>query len=266
MPILRNKYRERFTVLANDALEDERLSYEACGMLAYLASKPDNWQIRATHLARVKNIGREKTQRILRELRQAGYLTSHYPTDENGRFQGEELILNEIPDDGNPGCRETRTPENPDAGKPVDVVNNDSLPITDKEVSTDDSPQKGGGAKKAKRQEYPADFEAVWSQYPKRAGDNPKRKAYQAFNARLREGHTADEMEQGVRRYAAYVQATERVGTEFVQQGVRFLGPDKPFENEWTPPASSNDGWDGIQQRAQEAAERRRVRKMEGFS
>ncbi|WP_314143212.1 helix-turn-helix domain-containing protein [Buttiauxella noackiae] len=87
-------------------------------------------------------------------------------------------------------------------------------------------------AKPAKA-EYSSEFETAWKAYPARQGSNPKNKAYQAWNARLRDGVTTESMLEGVKRYAAYQLATGKAGTEFVMQGARFFGPGLEFENAW---------------------------------
>jgi hypothetical protein len=76
-------------------------------------------------------------------------------------------------------------------------------------------------------------FELAWSAYPKREGDNPKKQALNAWNARRKEGHTAEELRQGAERYRVYCQTRGEIGTSFVMQAKRFFGPDKPFLNSW---------------------------------
>lgn len=85
---------------------------------------------------------------------------------------------------------------------------------------------------------YSAEFESAWTDYPKRTGNNSKKDAYRAWNARLKAGHTTEAMHEGVKRYAAYCEATDRLGTEYVMQAATFFGPDDPpkFSNPWTPP------------------------------
>lgn len=74
--------------------------------------------------------------------------------------------------------------------------------------------------------------------YPARSGDQPWGRALAAGNARIREGHSPEEFLQGARRYADFIAATDRTGTEFVKQASTFLGPDKPFLLPWDPPTS----------------------------
>lgn len=81
----------------------------------------------------------------------------------------------------------------------------------------------------------PAGFAEAWAALPKRPGSNPRRRAANAFRARLKDGVTADAMRAGAERYAAFCRATGIDGTPFVQQGQRFFGPECEFLNAWTP-------------------------------
>lgn len=72
--------------------------------------------------------------------------------------------------------------------------------------------------------------------YPKRAGSQPWSRTEKAINARLQENHTADEILDGAQRYADFVRATEKEGTEFVMMAATFCGPEKHFLEPWTPP------------------------------
>jgi hypothetical protein len=84
----------------------------------------------------------------------------------------------------------------------------------------------------------PCEFGELKKIFPKRAGDQPWPAALQACNARLRENHTWDEILAGARRYAAFCEATGKVRTEIVMQAKRFVGPSKPFLNDWSLPAT----------------------------
>ena len=77
--------------------------------------------------------------------------------------------------------------------------------------------------------------------YPSRAGDQGWRKAMKAAHARILEGHSPDEFVAGARRYAEFISATQRWGTEYVKQAATFLGPDKPFLLDWTPPKNKGE-------------------------
>lgn len=58
-------------------INDNRLSWGASGLLAYLAGRPKDWNVNLSHLATVKdNDKKDKTRKYLNELRNFGYC--HY--------------------------------------------------------------------------------------------------------------------------------------------------------------------------------------------
>lgn len=83
---------------------------------------------------------------------------------------------------------------------------------------------------------YPAEFEATWKVYPRRAGGNPKVAAFKAWQARRKAGVTAQELHAGVVRYAGYVRDAGKSGTEYVKQAATFFGPGEHFRDEYEEP------------------------------
>jgi hypothetical protein len=79
-----------------DFTEDARLSPEAIGVMAYLLNKPDDWRIIPAQLKAHFKIGRDKTYRILGELKAAGYLTQERTRDEQGRLVWGDYRLSEV--------------------------------------------------------------------------------------------------------------------------------------------------------------------------
>src|SRR5699024_5530932 len=87
--------------------------------------------------------------------------------------------------------------------------------------------------KKPKQFQYPQEFEDLWALRPRRDGGNPKRQAFNAYKARLREGHTHDEMLEGMLRYAKHQEAAGNIDTPYVQQLATFFGPSLAFTESW---------------------------------
>lgn len=87
-----------------------------------------------------------------------------------------------------------------------------------------------------KKKEPDEKFETAWMLYPKRAGDNPKNKAQSAWNARIKEGHTAEEITNGIKRYSEFCLKTGKLRTESVKHASTFLGPQKGFCEKWEVP------------------------------
>ena len=97
------------------------------------------------------------------------------------------------------------------------------------------------------RPEYPADFEAVWSDYPPRAGGNSKRAAFRAWSARINSGVPAKAIRDGVLRYRRYLERSGKIGTEFVKQAATFFGPDEHYSQKWGERQNSENMVDGIE-------------------
>lgn len=86
------------------------------------------------------------------------------------------------------------------------------------------------------KMEYPEEFEQLWQIYPKRAGGNPKRKAYIAFNARLKQGYEYSDIKAGLLRYIEYCKGTAVIGSPYVQQAATFFGLNEAWEEDWDLP------------------------------
>jgi hypothetical protein len=143
-------------VMMNKAgLNDPYLSFKAKGILAYLLSKPDKWQVYVSDLAKHAADGASAIRTGLRELKKQGYADYERPRKENGKFTSGGWTIFEVP--------RTRKPhiENPHVDNPG--VENHPLVINDS--SDNDSNDKGlnTGA------DAPAQPEPVQEPKPKKA-------------------------------------------------------------------------------------------------
>ena len=89
--------------------------------------------------------------------------------------------------------------------------------------------------RKRKEVEYPEAFEFLWKIYPKRAGSNPKKKAYAQYKVRSI-GSTFHNMHKGTKSYKEFCDATGKTNTEFVMQAATFFGPEKHYLESWDIP------------------------------
>jgi hypothetical protein len=81
-----------FTVMDNTPINDIGLSFDSLGVLAYLLSKPDNWQVKTKELQKRGGCGQSKMLRILKELETEGYLARSKKAGEAGRFIWDIVI------------------------------------------------------------------------------------------------------------------------------------------------------------------------------
>jgi hypothetical protein len=75
-------------------------------------------------------------------------------------------------------------------------------------------------------------FAEVWAAYPKRPGSS-RADSLKAWKARIKAGATADEILEGVWRYAKYV-AANRTEDRFIKQPQTFFGPGDHFRSDWS--------------------------------
>ena len=108
-----------FTTVANAPFNDSRLSWEARGMLAYLLTKPDSWEVRMGDLISQSPGSRTIVRRIFKELETYGYLTRERQRQENGTFRW----LTTIREKSNQGTKTTGGSTTD--GKPADVLKTD---------------------------------------------------------------------------------------------------------------------------------------------
>jgi hypothetical protein len=85
-----------FVMIDKDILNNGMLTWKAIGLLTYLLSKPDNWNISIEHLSKVTPDGSSSVRSALTELEAEGYLTRR-PIKENGKIIEWERIVYEVP-------------------------------------------------------------------------------------------------------------------------------------------------------------------------
>ena len=96
--------------------------------------------------------------------------------------------------------------------------------------------------------------------YPRRDGGQRWREAQHRWNARIKEGRTAEEIVEAAGRYRSWCDAKGKTGTEVVMQAATFLGSPENLDNPWTP--ASKGGGNGkhrVDPRTLSHAEARRI-------
>ncbi|MFU1798193.1 hypothetical protein ACM1RC_30355 [Paenibacillus azoreducens] len=113
-----------FTRILNEALQDERLSFKARGLLAYMLSKPDNFRFYLDELVKHTTEKKDSIRTGMKELEQLGYVHRYPVKNERGKIMSWELDLYESP---------SLRPESgfPVVGNPT-LITNDILITNDK--------------------------------------------------------------------------------------------------------------------------------------
>lgn len=117
--IRRSARDRRGFVVYNETANDLELTAEALGVLVYILSKPDHWQVNVSDLQRRRGMGRDKAYRVLRELIANRYaqFVEYYGHD--GRVVDSEYVIYDVrqPEGLEPRLR-LPLPERPDTEKP----------------------------------------------------------------------------------------------------------------------------------------------------
>jgi hypothetical protein len=74
MSVVRRRHNSNFTVIPNRVMDDKTLSLEAKGLQCWLLARPDDWAFKLALIGPLLGIGRDKTERLFRELIDAGYV------------------------------------------------------------------------------------------------------------------------------------------------------------------------------------------------
>jgi hypothetical protein len=99
MPTLRTHKRDcPFVQIDRQLFEDEDLSWKAKGLLSYLLSKPDDWEVYINQLTSASADGRHSTRSGIKELIEAGYIVRERDRSEDGTFEGYTYHMFEQPD------------------------------------------------------------------------------------------------------------------------------------------------------------------------
>jgi hypothetical protein len=74
MSVVRRRHNSDFTVIPNRVMDDKRLSLEAKGLQCWLLARPDDWAFKLALIGPLLGLGRDKMERLFRELIEAGYV------------------------------------------------------------------------------------------------------------------------------------------------------------------------------------------------
>ena len=139
--IIRRRRTKNFTILENEVVEDERLTLDEIGLLTWLRSRPDHWEVSRAYIGKRFKIGRDKVARIFRALIECGWMVREstppgvparyvvcdepgteveMTADDLAEVEGGQREKNDSPADTVAGLSQSGFPstENPPAGDP----------------------------------------------------------------------------------------------------------------------------------------------------
>lgn len=124
---------KNYTTINNTGLRDERLTWKAKGILAYILSLPDDWVFYMEEVATHSKDKLDSLKSGIKELKEHGYVKRYPVKNEKGKIARWEMIIYEVPQGEYP-LVENPLMEKPLVDKPL--VENPLL-LSTKELSTD---------------------------------------------------------------------------------------------------------------------------------
>lgn len=97
MGIVRVEKNKNYSVVNNAGLRDERLSWKAKGILAYILTLPDDWVFYREELATHAKDGLDSLRSGMKELKEYGYLLRLPIRNDNNKIVSWETVIHEVP-------------------------------------------------------------------------------------------------------------------------------------------------------------------------
>ncbi|MEC0666324.1 DnaD domain protein [Priestia flexa] len=114
-----------YVMMNKHFIYDDQLSFKAKGILSYIFSRPDDWQIYETEIVKHAKDKKDAVKTGIKELLETGYISRTMKRAEKGKFGGYEYEVYEIPHRNGFTATENPTTDNPTSGNPQ-LLNNES--------------------------------------------------------------------------------------------------------------------------------------------
>lgn len=95
MIVRKAEHKNNYTCVSNEILQRKDMSMRAKGLLVYLLSLPEDWELHKTEVQKHFTDGRDAVFRAFEELEQLGYIQGKKFRDEKGRIQYQYTVYEE---------------------------------------------------------------------------------------------------------------------------------------------------------------------------
>ena len=171
MAIYKSSAADKYTVVPNESVRDDSLSFEATGLLCFLLSLPSDWAIHKSWLQKQKiNCGRDKLTRLVAELEVAGYIKREVAQLDSGKLNGFDWYV-----------YPTASLKNRNTVKPCD-----GEPATTKEIYLESKDNTNLDQSKIDRENLIQEaFDYWWKGYPKKQAKAAAFKSWQKVTKKM---------------------------------------------------------------------------------
>ncbi len=124
MIVRTNKKIHHYTIIDNRGLQDDRLSWGARGLLAWILTHPDSWEMHMEYMVARSPGTLHQLRKLLKELKKYGYAELVRERRPDGTVSGSHWVIYEDPKDNSDrdaGLAETG--EKPESGESAPLLN-----------------------------------------------------------------------------------------------------------------------------------------------
>jgi hypothetical protein len=196
----------RFVQVRNEWARDRRVGYKERGLLTYLHSHADGYELSLAQIIRDSTDGKDAVRTGLAKLEEAGYLTQVRGRGEGGRWGEVDYVLADPFDAAGQLLpqyrREIRTPDAADQREirqsglsAADNPRREIRPIEEQGENTKTPTESLSAAGQLRLVEHPSAaelFDAFWAAYPKKVGKDAARRAWTKAARRADPGKIID--------------------------------------------------------------------------
>ena len=189
---------KNYTVIHNQFLKRKDLSWKAKGILAYVLSLPDDWNINLNELMKHATDGEASFRTGWKELSDKGYVKRKPVRDKQRIKYWETVIYENVDVEQSPLLVDFQDVENLHVDN-QDVDNRNLL--STKELSTNKQSTKEHSSAKLTE-----DFEKLWNLFPNKLG---KKKAKSSYDRAIKSGTTNKEIQDGIVSYKKHLKQND---------------------------------------------------------
>jgi len=133
MEVIRVIKNKNYTTISNQLFKNKTISLKAKGLMAYLLSLPNDWNLSVNGIVACSKEGRRSIGNTIKELISAGYIERNQIRDK-GKFVGYDYFVFEQPKAGKPTTVKCKSDNNIQISKEVikERINKNTLSMQDK--------------------------------------------------------------------------------------------------------------------------------------
>lgn len=184
-----------FVTVHKNFIHDSKLTFKSKGILLYLLSRPDDWQIYESEILKHTNDGKDSLKSGIKELEEIGYVVRTRKRNDKGHLNGYEYLVYEHPIQSGNSYLGLSDNGKSNIGK---TGNGESVPTNNNRTNNDLTNNNNTNNDNTSATDVTRErFEEWWKLYDKKID---KKLSYPKFKKCLKD-HSFDQIMSGTREY-----------------------------------------------------------------